>query len=104
MSGFKGKRWGIGGDARANKEGYIENADKVINLMVPQILEELDINGSFEGQIRALGLMTDFSSFLMAFNDQLNSIEDQIDALNTKMELNNKQLLKKLSEIQQEGA
>lgn len=103
MSSFKGKRWGIGGDARANKEGYIENVDKVIDLAAPQFLDELDINGSFEGQIRALGLLTDFSSFLMAFNDQLNSIEDQIDAINSKMELNNDRLLKKLSEIQ-EGA
>lgn len=86
---------------RKKKKDFLDNLDKVTNLYSMELVNELDLNGSYEGQIRAIKVLTDFADFGKRLSDQIDRMEDMLHAINFRMMENNNKIMKELDKIQQ---
>lgn len=80
--GVKGTNWIE--DRNEKKKAYLDNLDKMLKLYSPAVAEDLDVDGSFEGQVRALKALTEMGDFLKAINSQMDSLEFHLFNLERK--------------------
>ena len=80
--GVKGTNWIE--KRNQEKKAYLDNLDKMLKLYSPELAEDLDVDGSFEGQVRALKALTELGDFLKAMNAQMDSLEFHLFNLERK--------------------
>ena len=72
--------------SREFKKKYLENLDEVTSFIARELAAGMNLEESFEMQVRAVKAVTEMGDFLRAFNEQIDRIDDTLAEINKKLE------------------
>lgn len=95
--GLKGTNWRI--ERKSRKEQYINNLDETLKIYAADCIEDVDLDKTFEGQVRVLKLLTETGNFMMDLSRQMDEIQFDLEMINRKLSNKNKELMDKSVKI-----